>query len=416
MMPEKNINDKRTFIILILIIFIAGEALGIFFIRLFFIRLETVDFKLLANNFASQYAENGTIEHDNDLIVRVYDKEHNLLWSDSYDTDENKIFTSARIDFEKLLDRYNSTVFNKKIVCNLEHIEGLEDESLIIAVPVYRSGKIIAALYLLHAAKAYSSSLLGFIIIFTFSLLLAVLTIYHYHIKLIKKSAEIDETRRHYVANISHELKSPIASIKALTETLADGLVTDEAELSRYYGVIISESNRLEKLVADILELSRLQSNIISFNKTNVDPNEIADELNEKYKIICEDSDINFIIDDSFYRLKTLYTDIDRIKQVLGIIINNSMKFTDLGGMIRIYAKDYEKHSCIYVSDDGAGMTEEIKKHIFERFYKSSDDKNKSGTGLGMAIMQEIITGLNEKCGIESSEGKGTTIWFTVSH
>ncbi|MCR4743934.1 MAG: HAMP domain-containing histidine kinase [Lachnospiraceae bacterium] len=416
MLEKNNTNEKRKFLILILLIFIAGEALGIFLIRFFFVKIEAVDFKMLANTFARQYENEGIIDHDNDLIIRVYDEDKTLLWSDKNDSEFNQNALSSTINFDKLLKKYNSTVFNNKIVCNLEHIEGLRDESLVIAIPVYRSGEVSGALYLLHAAKAYSTSLFGFIIIFTFSLILAIFVIYYYHIKYIKKSSEIDQMRRHYVANISHELKSPIASIKALTETLADGLVTDEVELSRYYGVILSESNHLEKLVNDILELSRLQSDVIKFNIEETDAATIADYLSDKYELICEDSGINFEIDNSFYKLKNLYTDVDRIKQILGIIINNAMKFINEDGKIKIFAKDSEKYATIYISDDGIGMSEEMKKHIFERFYKSTNDNNKSGSGLGMAIMQEILSSLKEKYGIESKENAGTTIWFTIAH
>ena len=229
-----------------------------------------------------------------------------------------------------------------------------------------------------------------------------------------RKSREKIETIYHqYIANISHELKTPIASIQAITETLSEGLVHDEATLSRYYGIISRESRLLEHSVLQIIELSKLQDSRITFHKTEISPSEIFDIMQTRYASRCEDLGLSFSIEKSIWNLPKLYTDPDRVVQLLEILLDNALKFVEEGGSIVLNATTKYGQATIRVNDTGRGISDDDLPHIFERFYKSEID-NPTGSGLGLAIAKEIINGLHETIWVQTEVGKGTTFFFTV--
>lgn len=228
-----------------------------------------------------------------------------------------------------------------------------------------------------------------------------------------KNQQEVTNIYHQYIANISHELKTPIASIQAITETLSEGLVQDEATLSRYYGIISRESRLLEHSVLQIIELSKLQDHRMQFPRTAVPPEEIFVPLQKMFSSRCEDIGITFRIDDTIWKLPPLYTNAERISQLITILLDNAIKFVADDGTISISATTKYAQATIRVSDNGRGITKEDLPHIFERFYKTTVD-NPTGSGLGLAIANEIMEGLHEKKWVRSKPGQGTTFFFTV--
>ncbi len=224
----------------------------------------------------------------------------------------------------------------------------------------------------------------------------------------------LTQIRQNYVSNISHDLKSPIASCKALTETLSDGLVQDATTQAQYYGIMLRELNRLERFVSDMLELSRIQSGM-AFHKSRHKTMEVLSEITEKYAVLCDELDIHFIVDESLSSLPTLYTDKACCVRILDVLLDNATKFVDIGGTIRLSASTDGKKVTLCVEDDGIGISKADQEKIFQRFYSISSERNRSGTGLGLAIAQEMCTGLKEKIWVESKLGKGTKFCFTVS-
>lgn len=228
-----------------------------------------------------------------------------------------------------------------------------------------------------------------------------------------KSRREIANIYHQYIANISHELKTPIASIQAITETLSEGLVHDETTLSRYYGIISQESRQLEHSVLQIIELSKLQDHRMQFTKEPVPVEDVFKPLEQIFTSRCEDIGISFQIHDTIWELSALYTNASRLTQLLEILLDNAFKFVDDDGAISISATSKYSQATIRVADNGRGITEEELPHIFERFYKTTVN-NPTGSGLGLAIANEIISGLEERIWVRTEVGKGTTFFFTI--
>lgn len=228
-----------------------------------------------------------------------------------------------------------------------------------------------------------------------------------------KSRREIENIYHQYIANISHELKTPIASIQAITETLSEGLVQDEATLSRYYGIISQESRQLEHSVLQIIELSKLQDPRMEFPKEVVSVEDVFRPIEKLFLSRCEDIGITFRVEDTIWKLPPLYTNASRLTQLLEILLDNAFKFVPDDGVITISATMKYAQATIRVADNGCGITDEMLPHIFERFFKSTVN-NPTGSGLGLAIAKEIIAGLEEKIWVRTEVGKGTIFFFTV--
>lgn len=266
--------------------------------------------------------------------------------------------------------------------------------------------------YLFHSIRYLPSLFITYFLLYTF--LFFVVFIYG---RILKKTNEkVTEIYRCYVANVSHELKAPIASIRAITETLSAGLAEDEEAQSRCYGIIYREARTLEHSVGEIMELSRIQERRTDFSRKSVKAGEIFSPVREKYEQICEDLDICFQIDDSVFSLPVLYTNPERIRQLVEILLNNAVKFMDEDkeGKIHISAYQEKKHAVICVNDNGTGIEEKNLPHIFERFFKSNSSQNQSGTGLGLAIAKEITDALGETIRVESKPKEGSSFYFTI--
>lgn len=224
----------------------------------------------------------------------------------------------------------------------------------------------------------------------------------------------LEKTRREYVSNISHELRTPIASLRAMSETLLDGLINEEQEKQRYYQIMLTESIRLQRLINDMLELSKLQSGNAYLKKSTVDISKLINLVYEKFSTIADDLGIELKLVDDVQNLPLTYTNSERIEQVLIILLDNAFKFTPEDGMVIISASMENGKVIISVEDTGKGISEEDVPYIFERFYKVDKSRNTQGTGLGLAIAKQIIEALDEKIFVTSKVGEGTKFSFTV--
>ncbi len=226
----------------------------------------------------------------------------------------------------------------------------------------------------------------------------------------ITELEKLETMRKDYVANVSHELRSPLTSIRGLIEPLMDSIVTDEEDIKRYYEIIYKESLRLSRLVDDIMELSRLQTSDATIDKTSVNLNSIIEMVYEKFRII--DEDINLVYKPE--SLPKVYTNYDRIDQVLVILLDNAYKFTPKGGLIEIITEVRKKDVLVIIKDTGVGIDKEDLPFIFDRFYKSDKSRSKRGTGLGLSIAKEILSIMGESIDVKSEHGKGSSFEFTV--
>ena len=227
----------------------------------------------------------------------------------------------------------------------------------------------------------------------------------------ITEMENLENTRKNYVANVSHELRSPLTSVRGLIEPLMDGIVTDEKDRQRYYGIIYQESLRLSRLVDDIMELSRLQTSDVVIDRYETDLSPLLAMVYEKYRNI--DDRIELAYDPT--ALPRVLTNEDRIEQILVILLDNAYKFTEAGGTITIGAEVSGDHVVVSVADNGIGIAKEDLPYIFDRFYKTDKSRTKKSTGLGLSIAKEIMELMGEKITCKSSIGKGSTFSFTIA-
>lgn len=224
-----------------------------------------------------------------------------------------------------------------------------------------------------------------------------------------KEEAEkSDRLKSAFLANMSHEIRTPLNSILGFSELLAT--TDDPGEKEEYVTVIQNNNDLLLQLINDILDLSKIEANILEFVYANVDLNLLFRDLektfslknqNELLKIRFQPESDSCII----------YAEKNRILQIMVNFINNSIKFTDQGQIVFGY-QVREEGLYFYVKDTGRGIRREQQAEIFNRFVKLDSFKN--GTGLGLAICQMLIQKMEGKIGVESEPGKGSTFWFTL--
>lgn len=232
----------------------------------------------------------------------------------------------------------------------------------------------------------------------------------------ISESEHLEQTRRDYVANVSHELRTPLTALRGLVEPLADGMVKNEADRMRYYGIILHETLRLSRLIDDMLELSRLQARTIAFKTFPFDLNSLLDELEAKFTPIMNDAQISFHVEYKDGPCPTVMGNPDRVEQILIILMDNAKKYTPPDGFITIRTEMNSKKDTVLVSvrDTGQGIHEYDIDHIFDRFYKADRARGKKGTGLGLSIAKELLNYMGESITVQSEYGEGTTFTFTL--
>ncbi len=235
----------------------------------------------------------------------------------------------------------------------------------------------------------------------------------------ITEAERLERTRFEYVANISHELRTPLANMRGLSEGLRDGLVTDEQERMRYYGIIVDEVRRLSRLVNDLLELSGLQSNPAAFEMERVQPTEVMFELFDLNKQAFSENQQALLLDLPNEDLPEIITNEDRLSEVLNIFLDNARKYTPAGGQITLGAHvvmsdGLETGIRFFVRDNGIGIDEEAQKHIFDRFHQADKSHASKGSGLGLSIAREILLKMNVDIALTSKPGEGSEFSFVL--
>ncbi len=220
----------------------------------------------------------------------------------------------------------------------------------------------------------------------------------------------LDNMRKEFVANVSHELKTPITTIKSYTETLMLGGIEENIQLS-FLNIINDECNRMARLVKDLLQLSNLDFKKTVWNKKSTNINKFVGSIVERLKLSFEEKGQKYSLKLGD-NLPNIQIDRDAIEQVVLNIISNAMKYTEENGEVFIATYMSENFITIKVRDTGIGIPKEDLERIFERFYRveKARSRDSGGTGLGLAIAREIINGHNGLINIASEYGKGTTV------
>ena len=232
----------------------------------------------------------------------------------------------------------------------------------------------------------------------------------------VTASEKLEQTRRDYIANVSHELRTPLTALRGLIEPLADGLVTDVKDQNRYYKIILDETLRLSRLIDDMLELSRLQAGKISLKKEAFEIWDVFSSLQFKYENVAKERGIHFSLPDFEPDCPKVYSNRDRVEQILIILIDNAIKFTPNGGIVEIEANWEGERVLLSVKDTGIGIAKEDLTHVFDRFYKSDKSRGQQvGTGLGLSIAREMVDQMGEKIWVRSRIDHGSSFYLTLS-
>ncbi|NME82682.1 HAMP domain-containing sensor histidine kinase [Clostridium sp. SM-530-WT-3G] len=459
---------KRFLLIISLVLFIGfsvGQVLGFFIIKKWFLMGTVKEFTLIMENIVDEINENKIdINNNHDVILKAYDLQENEIIINNIK--EYELFSDLDKEIKKDLNPYISCILKGRTVQKIKSLKNIPEELIIIGMPIKDNGKIVGAIFALKSASNFDIIIKGFYMILFFvsfvSASIIVGLIYFFSRKYIKTLLEIaevsdsmaegnfhartkeegfgeirvlsnsmnnlalkllendksikrlEQTRRDYIANVSHELRAPISSIRAISETLCDEFELEEDKKKRYYLIILRETKRLQKLINDMLELSRLQSGEMAIAKEYVNGKEIMNEINEYFEVFSEDTDIKFMITEKALSIPDFYSNKDRIMQILFILIDNAFKFTKKNGYVKIDASWNNKIIKVSVENNGKPIADEDVAFIFDRFYKGDKSRNEKGSGLGLSLAREILRNLGEDIYVDEVTPEFTRFEFTL--
>jgi two-component system phosphate regulon sensor histidine kinase PhoR len=233
----------------------------------------------------------------------------------------------------------------------------------------------------------------------------------------ITREKEISQMKNDFVNHVSHELKTPLASINAYSEMLVDGEADDEQTRKEFYSVIQSQAKRLNRLIEDILNTSRIESGLIKVEKAPVSLTILIEEQLQMIKSYAEEKNVK-IIGQKPIVFDQVYADKDMISQVIVNLLSNAVKYTPSGGTIKIETEVDEIAGLARVSitDTGVGIPEDEVGHIFDKFYRvGANKKQAKGTGLGLNLVKQIIEKAhNGRVFVTSKPGVGSTFGFEL--
>lgn len=223
----------------------------------------------------------------------------------------------------------------------------------------------------------------------------------------ITQLKKLENLRRDFVANVSHELKTPITSIKGFTETLLDGAKNDEASLDMFLNIMLKESNRIQSLVDDLLDLSKIEQNT-ELDKHSIRLSKVAHHALEMIQPLAQDKNIELI--DEINDNVTAMADESKMSQVIVNLLSNAVNYSPSDKTITIRVYNKERCKVIEVIDQGIGIAKEETYRIFERFYRvdKARSRDSGGTGLGLSITKHIVEGYQGTIEVESELGKGS--------
>ncbi|MSS64832.1 sensor histidine kinase [Velocimicrobium porci] len=228
-----------------------------------------------------------------------------------------------------------------------------------------------------------------------------------------KERQYLEQMRLDFFANVSHELRTPITVVRGYTETLADGIVTDFEKINQYYQRILSECKSMERLVGDLLTLSKMQNPDFQVEKEPVNIVQIFDDVLRSTHMLRKNKRIHLDYEKTDEPILML-GDYDRLRQMFIVILDNAVKFSSEDSTIHVSLQCTDKIE-IKIRDEGIGIAKEELPSIFDKFYKSKLRQNASGSGLGLLIAKQIALKHKGTIDVTSELGKGTEFTFTFS-
>lgn len=225
----------------------------------------------------------------------------------------------------------------------------------------------------------------------------------------------LEEIRKEFVANVSHELRTPISTIRAFAETLLEGALQDEERALEFVKEISLSSERMEKLVEDILQISALESGKMPPRFETASLMKIASEVVASLIPFAQQKQVVLRIE-PFGDLSEVHADREQMRRVFINLIENAIKYTPERGCVRVFALSDEGSVRVMIEDNGIGISPEDLPRIFERFYRADKARSREmgGTGLGLSIVKRIVELHGGSVGVESALGKGTKFFFKI--
>lgn len=230
----------------------------------------------------------------------------------------------------------------------------------------------------------------------------------------VTEQEQVEQDRREFVANVSHELRTPLTTMRSYLEVLAEGAYQDEELAPRFLETTQNETERMIRLVNDLLQLSKMDSKEYKMQKVKFDFVQFFNDIIDRHEMMKGDA-IQFRRK-LMKRRVYVHADQDKMTQVIDNIITNAIKFSPEGGTITFRTMLRAKRLVIGIKDEGVGIPKSNLKKIFERFYRvdKARARNIGGTGLGLSIAKEVVSAHGGDIWAESEFGRGTTIYFTI--
>ncbi len=231
----------------------------------------------------------------------------------------------------------------------------------------------------------------------------------------VTEMRRLEHLRREFVANVSHELKTPLTSIKGLVETLLNGALEDPANNRRFVALIDEDATRLSRLIDDLLQLSEIESKAVPLKLEAVDVAAMVQSLQPLFRQRMQERQLTLEIAIPPHTSK-VRADVERLRQVFVNLLDNSVKFSKSSGRITVSAKPHDSMLEISVSDTGVGIPEQDLPRIFERFYRVDKARSRElgGTGLGLSIIKHIVEAHGGAVTVVSRLNQGSTFTLTL--
>lgn len=233
--------------------------------------------------------------------------------------------------------------------------------------------------------------------------------------QMFRQVKESEAFKQDLIDNMSHDLKTPIASINSYVEALQDDIIEDKDTRKAYLATIHSETQRVSLLIQELLELSQLERKEGVFKPEQIHLDRIVVETLQEFDMLLREKSLEFEVDMKG-ELQPILAMPNQLKRVLSNLVENAIRYTQDGDRILLEVSQNQKETCFRLEDTGPGIHEADQDKIFERFYRVEKSRNKSygGSGLGLAICKEIVEHHGGEIGVTSSLDKGAVFWFTL--
>lgn len=227
--------------------------------------------------------------------------------------------------------------------------------------------------------------------------------------------AKTEQNRREFLANVSHELKTPVASIQALAEALADGVAADPGQQRRYHGTIVAECRHIDRLLGDLLDLAQLEAGELAIAPGRLDLAAFLENETAKYRHLLGDKNLTLTLD-AAPGLPPVLADSGRLAQIIANLLTNAIRHTEPGGVITLAVRAADGKAAVSVTDHGPGIPAADQPFIFERFYRvdKARSRGEGGSGLGLAITKRLVQAMGGDISVHSPPGEGATFTFTL--